>query len=82
MHASGWLIRYGLLCCESAVMLAGWMGWCCGDCVRTCKPVITNGYYAGAPEIDAAGQLPLPGWLWRNPVAILTGLVLGDGVRT
>ena len=36
----------------------------------------------GAPEIDAAGQLPLPGWLWCNPIAILTGLVLGDGMRT
>ena len=79
MHASGWLIRYGLLCRKSAVMLAE---GCWGDCVRTYKPVITNGYYAGAPEIDAAGQLPLPGWLWRNPIAILTGLVLGDGMRT
>jgi hypothetical protein len=43
MHASGWLIRYGLLCRKSAVMLAE---GCWGDCVRTYKPVITNGFYA------------------------------------
>ena len=40
MHATGW---YGPLCRKSAVILAE---WCWGDCVRTCKPVITNGYHA------------------------------------